>query len=95
MVKWPVQAGAVNDTDIAEELVAEADTPVGAPGTDVFDLPYPSNMATAPEASAKRVLTDVQSNPNCAVRVKPSSSLTSNKDIAPEAGSVIIISSYY
>ena len=33
MVKWPVQAGAVNETDIDEELVADADTPVGAPGT--------------------------------------------------------------
>jgi hypothetical protein len=47
----------VNEIDIADELVAEADTLVGAPGTDVFDLPYASDMATAPEASPKRVLT--------------------------------------
>jgi hypothetical protein len=32
-------AGALNITDIAEELDAEPPTPVGAPGTEVFDLP--------------------------------------------------------
>jgi hypothetical protein len=72
---------------------ADADTPVGAPGTDVLDLPYPVVIPTAPEATAKRVLTLVQSNPICAECDKPSSSFTSNKDIAPEAWSVIIISS--
>jgi hypothetical protein len=32
-------AGALNVTEIAEELVAEPPTLVGAPGTVVFDLP--------------------------------------------------------
>jgi hypothetical protein len=89
----PVQLGAENDTDAEFFDVADADTPVGAPGTVVFDLPYPVVKPTAPEATPKRVLTLVQSNPICAVRVNPSSVLTSNKDIAPEAGNAIIISS--
>jgi len=33
MLRPPLHAGAVNDTDIAEQLVADADTDVGIPGT--------------------------------------------------------------
>jgi hypothetical protein len=63
-------------------------------GAAQLALPYPVCRPTAPEAVPKRVLTFVQSNPICAVCDKPSSSFTSNKDIAPEAGNAIIISYY-
>jgi hypothetical protein len=68
---------------------------VTEPGEGQLALPYPVCIPTAPEATPKRVRTFVQSNPIAAVCVRPSSSFTSNKDIAPEAGNVILSSLYY
>jgi hypothetical protein len=51
-------------------------------------------MATAPEASPKRVLTLVQSIPICADVEFPNSVFTQNNPIAPDDGNVIY-SSYY
>jgi hypothetical protein len=91
MLKPPVLVGAVKATLAVLYVSAVAVPIVGAPGTLVLLLPYPLDIAIAPEATPKSVLTFVQFKPICAVADSPNSVSILLNDMAPEAGKVIYI----